>query len=133
MRVLARERGDGRRYVLDVDLVGEVRRVIGLGGARVCPQPVGVAVGAGRILLGGHAGKTPCLALAEVRPADPVAGATPGAFPLGYDADPHPVGVRPPGLRAVGAASSRLYLVDSWSGDNDGTFDSVHVIDLADP
>ena len=53
--------------------------------------------------------------------------------PVGYHADPHPVGVRPPGLHPVGAAGSRLYLVDSRSDDNDGTFDSVHVIDLADP
>jgi hypothetical protein len=133
MRVLARQHPDGQRYVLDLDLIGEVRRVIGLGGERTCLQPVGVAVGADRILLGGYDEGTPCLAQAEIRPADPPAGPALGAFPLGYHADTHPVGMRPPGLRTVGAAGSRLYLVDSWSGDDDGTFDSVHVIDLADP
>jgi hypothetical protein len=133
MRVLARQHPDGRRYVLDLNLIGEVRRVIGLGSGRMCPRPVGVVVGADRILLGGHDDGTPCLALAEIRPADPPAGATLGAFPLGYHADPHPVDVQPPGLHTVGAADSRLYLVDSWSDDSDGRFDSLHVIDLADP
>jgi hypothetical protein len=51
MRVLARQHPDGQQYVLDLDLIGEVRRVIGLGGERACPKPVGVAVSADRILL----------------------------------------------------------------------------------
>jgi hypothetical protein len=133
MRVVARQHPDGRRYVLDLDLIGEVRRVIGLGGEWTCRQLVGAAVGADRVLLAGYDDGTPCLALAELRPADPQAGLALGAFPLGYQADPYPVGVRPPELRTVGAASSRLYLVDCLSDDDDGTFDSVHVIDLADP